>query len=93
VLEFTEGRNGLSVSAAVACIRGAESPPHASKRPASGNGLIQKKKKRDKYRAAEQDRPVPYIETKKASIRWTGNQLRQELFGPFSAMREVVRAM
>jgi hypothetical protein len=38
--------------------------PSASKRPASGNGLIQKKKKRDKYRAAEQDRPVPYIKAK-----------------------------
>jgi hypothetical protein len=38
--------------------------PLRSKRPVGGNGLIQKKKKRDKYRAAEQDRPVPYIETK-----------------------------
>jgi hypothetical protein len=41
----------------------------ASKRPAGGNGLIQKKKKRDEYRATEQDRPVPYIKTEKTSIR------------------------
>jgi hypothetical protein len=43
---------------------GSESPPLRQQAPAGGNGLIQKKKKRDKYRAAEQDRPVPYIKTK-----------------------------
>jgi hypothetical protein len=40
-----------------------KAPLSASKRPAGANGLIQKKKKRDKYRAAEQDKPVPYIKT------------------------------